>query len=351
MVIFETLNKDKTVTGQFKMSNNQTDKELLIGKEFLESYSGKGSNTIAYRLLKLIFDLACSENPSRDDTNSVIFSWRDFQEPDDVSDDGARLKKHLRKAIKKWDLHTEALNQRAFDQQLAHYPIIELAETGGGAGNLTKYKIKLVPTSSSSAVDKTALKEGYIGYTAEVSDTTNPFIKLVDGLTAKGINFYVLVGTMTVAAMIGVFSLWAWLYLISQQTTTFELLNTTMNFGLIVGGLYLFFSPVYYCITRRIIIAPFILSLEKNCSSQIEYAPTGELHDNGKTVRQFKIISYVGKCLVCGGRVDVEKGEGRMSGRLVGRCSESPIEHEYTFDHKTKIGKLIHEEYLDVKAL
>jgi hypothetical protein len=40
-----------------------------------------------------------------------------------------------------------------------------------------------------------------------------------------------------------------------------------------------------------------------------------------------------------------------MSGRLVGRCSESPIEHEYTFDHKTKIGKLIHEEYCDLVIL
>lgn len=332
------------------MQDNQCDTGIKTGKLFLENYKGKGHHTNAYKVLRRIFEFACSAETEKTDDGSVIFTWRDIQTADDEADDGKRLKRHINLAIEKWSTHYDALNQIAADEELNYYPLIELTETGGGSGNLTKYKIKLVPVSEASAVDKGILQKGYIAYTAEVIDSSNRLIKFVDGLTAKGINFFILVGTMAIVLTAGVFALWAGLYLLHQQTTTFGLLKTVLNTSLFIGALYLFFSPLYFCLTRRIIIAPFLLSCDEHYSTQIEYIPTGELDKKGKKIRQFRVVSYVSECPVCGGRVDVEKGRGTMSGRLVGRCSESPTEHVYTFDPQTKVGKLIHLEYMDIKT-
>lgn len=348
MIDFQSLNRDRTVIGLFFMDTNQSDKEIALGLEFLDNYSGKGSGTNAYRVLKQIFEFASSESAPKDDSGSVIFSWRDLQTEEDVSDDGKRLKKYLKDAIEKWPLHYERLNQDAVDRSLKYFPIIERGEMGGGAGNVTKYLIKPHPVTESTAVDKTTLPRGFISYTSETSETTNPFIRFVDGMIAKGFKLYMILGTVMLAIILAILTLMVGLYLIRVQTTTFGILSSAIDIAIIVGALYSLFSPMYFAVMNRIIIAPVYLSPSRNYSTQLEYIRTREKHKNGKPVRQFRIVSYVGECLICKSKVDVEKGRGSLSGRLIGRCADSPTEHIYTFDHQTKLGKLIHSEYLDL---
>lgn len=332
------------------MSKNQLDKELRLGNHFLEYYSGKGSGTHAYRVLKRIFEFACSQNATRHEDGSVTFSWRDIQTSEDLSDDGKRLKKYLKEGIAKWESHYEMLNQYAVDQELEHYPTITLAEVGGGSGNVTRYKIELCPVSLDSAQDKKSLEQGYISYTPEMSDTKNPIIRFVDGLTAKGIKLHLMVSTLLTGIISGLLVVLVGLYLVQTQTSTFGLLSLTLDLAFIIGAIYLLFSPLYFCITKRIIMAPTMLSPLNHYSTQLEYTPTEEKRKDGSPIRQFRIVSYVGKCIVCGGRVDVEKGKKYMAGRLIGQCSNSPVEHVYSFDHISKLGKLIHEEYIDIKS-
>lgn len=332
------------------MHVNQTVNEIEVGKEFLDNYKGKGNQTNPYKVLRRIFDFSCSAEAIKNSDGSVIFSWRDIKTPQDESEDGKRLKKYITAAIEKWPMHYEALNQRAADRGLEHYPTIELEEIGGGAGNVTKYRIKLRPISRNTSIDIRTLKEGYISYTVEVSDTRNPLIKFVDGLTAKGIKLHLMVGTMLSAMIIGVLVLLGGLYLINIQASTYGFIKTAFDISVTIGAIYLVFSPIYYCIMNRIIIAPTVLSPLDHYSTQLEFSPTEEKRKNGSPIRQFRIVSYVGKCLVCGVRVDVEKGKGAMSGRLMGKCSNSPLEHVYSFDHNTRIGKLLHEEYIDTKS-
>lgn len=332
------------------MHDNQRLEELLLGLSFLENYSGKGSGTHPYKVLKRVFEHACSESASIDEDGTVTFSWRDIQTTADVSDDGRRLKKQLKKGIDEWPSHFEKLNQDAVDNELKHYPTFELIETGGGAGNISRYRIKLHPVSLNTALDKSTLKKGYISYTPERSDSKSPLIRFVDGLTATGFRLHLITGVMLCIIATSIVTLLAGLYLVTSQSSTFGILSVSIDVALIVGTIYLVFSPFYYCVVSRIIIAPTILSPLDHYSSQLEYTPTAEIRDDGTPVRQFRIVSYVGECLICGGRVNVEKGKGPMAGRLVGRCSNSPLEHEYTFDHKSKVGKLTHEEYLDIQV-
>jgi hypothetical protein len=329
---------------------NQSDKELLLGKEFLDGYSGKGSGTNTYQVLKRIFEFACSEKAFKDESGYLVFSWQDLRTSNDIEDDGKWLKKYLKKGLEEWPAHYEMLNQLAADQKLEHYPIFSLAEEGGGSGNVTKYRIEHCPVSQDKALDKSSLREGYISYTSERSDTNNPIIRFVDGLTAKGLKLHLMFGTMMAGIVTGLLVLLGGLYLLTNQTTTFGLINTAFDIALIIGAIYMCFSPIYFCITNRIIIAPTMLSPLDHFSTQLEYSPTEEIRKNGSPIRQFRIVSYVGECLICGGRVDVEKGKGAMSGRLVGKCSNSPVEHQYSFDHKTRVGRLINDEYIAIKA-
>lgn len=52
-----------------------------------------------------------------------------------------------------------------------------------------------------------------------------------------------------------------------------------------------------------------------------------------------KVLRYTATCPICGGMLKIASGEPDFSYRLVGRCSNSPREHVYSFDRTTKRGK------------
>ncbi len=53
---------------------------------------------------------------------------------------------------------------------------------------------------------------------------------------------------------------------------------------------------------------------------------------------EWRLVRYTAVCPVCASRVYVEKGEPDFPRRLVGRCSESPREHVFSFDRITRRG-------------
>jgi hypothetical protein len=55
--------------------------------------------------------------------------------------------------------------------------------------------------------------------------------------------------------------------------------------------------------------------------------------------RVLRLVRYSAKCAVCGETVHLADGKREFPGRLVGRCSEQPREHVYSFDRHTRIGK------------
>ena len=46
----------------------------------------------------------------------------------------------------------------------------------------------------------------------------------------------------------------------------------------------------------------------------------------------FSVVRYSGNCPICSGEVEVLDGGAEFRGRLVGRCSDSPREHVFSFD-------------------
>lgn len=80
------------------------------------------------------------------------------------------------------------------------------------------------------------------------------------------------------------------------------------------------FIPFYEAHTMRIAIAPQWMMKLSQVTAQIESIPLKKLRKTGKPYRRLKF----------------EKGKRRFKGRLIGTCSQSPREHQFSFDHITK---------------
>lgn len=94
-------------------------------------------------------------------------------------------------------------------------------------------------------------------------------------------------------------------------------------------------------------------------NNRISLAPDWALkdHDPGTTIEiigdrsigetpVIKIRRYTAECPICGGMLRVAEGEPDFEQRLVGRCTNSPREHVYSFDRQTKRGRPLITPYV-----
>lgn len=56
---------------------------------------------------------------------------------------------------------------------------------------------------------------------------------------------------------------------------------------------------------------------------------------------EWRLVRYTANCPVCASLVTVQPGEPDFPRRLVGRCSESPREHVFSFDRITRLGRAL----------
>jgi len=84
----------------------------------------------------------------------------------------------------------------------------------------------------------------------------------------------------------------------------------------------------------RIVIAPDWALAWKEFGATMELEGTSE---NGGT-RAVKVVRYAASCPICDGLLRLDRGEPDYPRRLVGRCSQSPREHVYSFDRITRSG-------------
>lgn len=56
-------------------------------------------------------------------------------------------------------------------------------------------------------------------------------------------------------------------------------------------------------------------------------------------IHEWRIVRYSSTCPVCSGDIYVSDGAPAFPRRLVGRCSESPREHVFSFDRVTRLGQ------------
>ncbi|MAK44593.1 MAG: hypothetical protein CMN80_10630 [Spongiibacter sp.] len=97
------------------------------------------------------------------------------------------------------------------------------------------------------------------------------------------------------------------------------------------------FYPLFSLVDRGIVKAPDWMLRLSDIDVQLELLEVGEA-ENGRPIRQIRLVKYEASCPVCGGHLAVVQGRREFRGRLIGRCSRSRSEHLYSFDHITKRG-------------
>jgi hypothetical protein len=130
----------------------------------------------------------------------------------------------------------------------------------------------------------------------------------------------------------------SWLGLtIPRPVTTRELTALITIFVLPYTVWIVFIKPWVRLFDDRIVVAPDLLVAMEQKSAQLELFREGDM-------RMIRLVSYTAPCPICGSTIHLDKGEPDFSRRLVGRCTESPREHIFSFDRVTQKGTSLRGE-------
>ncbi|WP_419834521.1 hypothetical protein [Endozoicomonas atrinae] len=99
-----------------------------------------------------------------------------------------------------------------------------------------------------------------------------------------------------------------------------------------------FFGFLYRVVDKRVAMAPDWMILTSREYWLLEYRREMD-KDGDYSHRRIALVLYSGDCPVCNGSVQIARGGFHFPGRLVGRCAESPVEHVFSFDHISKVGR------------
>lgn len=144
------------------------------------------------------------------------------------------------------------------------------------------------------------------------------------------IGFLFLLGFISVG-----FSYISFIVLSVPKPVTTQDLTTIISIFVIPASVWLFFiRPWVRLFDDRIVQAPDLLVALSEKQAQIELYKEGDL-------RFIRLVRYSAPCPACGATIYLDDGKPDFPRRLVGRCSESPREHIFSFDWVTKRGAIL----------
>lgn len=149
-------------------------------------------------------------------------------------------------------------------------------------------------------------------------------------------HIWVIIGWLSILGAGAVaLSYFGWLGLMAPRPiTTRELTAFISIFAFPYIVWIIFIKPWVRLFDDRIVVAPDLLVALEEKSAQLELFRDGDL-------RMIRLVSYTAPCPICGATVHLDKGEPDYPRRLVGRCSDSPREHIFSFDPVTQKGSVL----------
>ncbi len=183
--------------------------------------------------------------------------------------------------------------------------------------------------------------EGGLRYVPESLPNIPRLARWIDGFILKGWRKYVYIMPPVLILLSQLALIWLVLTLgIYTDISTVKWLTFLMVSLWIVWEVLS--SPLYCVASQRIVIASnWMIPFKEKSSVQLELKKIRIDEETGNAIRELRLVIYSAKCPICSGRVEVENGGLRFPFRLVGKCLESPREHIFSFDHATRVGKLL----------
>lgn len=241
-----------------------------------------------------------------------------------------------------WEIRCVSLEQAFRSREIDVIPTLTVL-SGGGRGNLTQYRLDLAPISvPNEVVDEPTMdpaEERVVRYQSEPAIPVwwlRPILGRVP-FRMRSFRGYLLMG-LVMAEALTLLLLWALAFVSLSHARPVSTTDLAMLLVLATGSWtwWHFMQPIIRLPTERITIANDLL------------LGWSQLHGQFRLVRDahskrlggwFQFERHHGICPICSGAVDVEDGGRAFPGRLVGRCSDSPIEHVFSFDPVSLAGR------------
>ena len=244
-----------------------------------------------------------------------------------------------------WDARRSPLEQACRQAELAVIPVLTL-QTGGGRGNTTLYRLDFEPLpvgdeapEGPSSVEAGAGDSGIIRYQVEPVKAAW-WLRPIIGekpFRMRSLRGYLLIGIVVVEALT-ILAGWGLLFLTLRGARPLQ----AVDIGLLLSLLALtwtwchFMQPIIRLPTDRVTIANDLLLAWSELYGQFRLTRDTQSKRLGGW---FQLVRYRGTCPLCAGEVEIAPGGQAFPDRIVGRCSDSPLEHVFSFDPVSLSGR------------
>ncbi len=254
-----------------------------------------------------------------------------------------------------WDARRSPLEHACRQAELAVVPVLTL-QTGGGRGNTTLYRLDFEPlpvgdegAEAPSSIEAGAADTGIIRYQVEPAKAAwwlHPIIG-EKPFRMRSLRGYLLIGIVVVEALT-ILAAWGFLFLALRGARPLQ----AVDIGLLLSLLALtwtwchFMQPIIRLPIDRVTIANELFLAWSQLNGQFRLTRDAQSKRLGGW---FQFVRHSGTCPLCAGEVEIASGGRAFPDRLVGRCSDSPLEHVFSFDPVSLAGQSLrtHHQSID----
>jgi hypothetical protein len=244
-----------------------------------------------------------------------------------------------------WEQRQSPLEQACREAGLGLMPVLSL-QAGGGRGNTTQYRLEFRALTSTEEVaeEREDLPDSVpiAGLVRYQTEPVKPawWLKPIIGdkpFRMRSWRGYLLIGVVLGEALI-VLLLWAAVLLTLRGPRPIgagdlgAVLTTTL---MTVVWLH-WMKPLIRLPIDRVTIANDLLLAWSQLNGQLRMVRDAKSKAAGGW---FQFVRHYGTCPICAGEVEIADGGKAFPGRLVGRCSDSPMEHVFSFDPTSMAGR------------
>lgn len=265
-------------------------------------------------------------------------AWSSGNDKEHMADDVRRQWKKLEQL---WESKREGVLEGLSDHGVQEVPQIMRLE-GGGTGNPTRYKIVWIDgfenVGRGKAIDpQSTLQKEDIRYICEDIEDAGPFARLfTKGYEMVGWKKYLYLITILAPALI------CYLLLVSlvfgftvKNILGPAAISSAISFFIISFAAWYTMNPLYDVPIKKITFAPWWMqSFENDRLIEFRISPDDQ-------TKSIKAVRYSANCPICDGKVYAKAGSWVFHGRVVGKCEDNPVEHVFSFDHITRVGKYL----------
>jgi hypothetical protein len=243
-----------------------------------------------------------------------------------------------------WTERQFPLEQACRNAELALMPVLTL-QAGGGRGNTTQYRLDFQTLSTNEELTEGLDNETNPDLSATIRYQTEPakpswWLGLLVGnapFRMRSWRGYLLIGVMLAEAF-AILALWALLALVLGNSRA--IVASDLGLLLVVSAVtwtwWRLMTPLIRLPMERITIANQVLLGWSQLNGQLRLVRDSKSKVAGGW---FQLVRHWGTCPICSGEVEITEGGHAFPGRVVGRCGDSPMEHVFSFDPVSLVGR------------